>query len=334
MTQAIVLFNILTTQGHIVEHVFIGKSARREIPKYFYDKINCPVEPLISPNFVLDKNNKSLRLGKTILYNLTKLKTYWNSLKKINNQVKLSKPDALINFYDFLGGFYFLFYSPEIKHLCIGHQFLADHPDFPFIKERKTEKWLYLNNNKITSINSYRKIALSFLPYSPLKYKKIYVCPPLIRDEILELKGRSEQFILGYVVNDGYAEEIIEWHKKNPEIKIHCFWDRQGMPTEYIPQENLTFHLIDNNKFIDFMRRCQGYISTAGFESICEAMYLKKPVMMIPVASQYEQACNAIDAEKAGAGITGANFDIGQLLEYLPKHQGENTYIFRMDQAT
>jgi len=72
--------------------------------------------------------------------------------------------------------------------------------------------------------------------------------------------------------------------------------------------------------------RCRGYISTAGFESICEAMYLKKPVMMIPVEGQYEQACNAIDGEISGAGIKGASFDISKLMDYLPNHTQYNDF--------
>lgn len=39
------------------------------------------------------------------------------------------------------------------------------------------------------------------------------------------------------------------------------------------------------------MQGCSGYVTTAGFESVCEAMYLGKPVMMIP--THVEQEINA-----------------------------------------
>jgi UDP-N-acetylglucosamine:LPS N-acetylglucosamine transferase len=67
------------------------------------------------------------------------------------------------------------------------------------------------------------------------------------------------------------------------------------------------------------MAACKGLVCTAGFESICEAMYLGKPVMVIPVAGQYEQACNALDAEAAGAGIKSENFDFGHFDQTLSK---------------
>ena len=56
------------------------------------------------------------------------------------------------------------------------------------------------------------------------------------------------------------------------------------------------------------MAGCKAYASTAGFESICEAMYLGKPVLMVP--AHIEQDCNAYDAMKAGAGIIGDSFDL------------------------
>jgi len=69
-------------------------------------------------------------------------------------------------------------------------------------------------------------------------------------------------------------------------------------------------------------------VTTAGFESVCEAMFLGKPVMMVPVPNHFEQECNAIDGVISGAGVTSKSFDLSVLLEYLPKHI-EQTARFR-----
>jgi len=320
MTQAIVLNKWLIESGHQLVHTFVGKSKRRQIPDYFTNQITSDVQPLASPNFVLDRKNKSLKLAPTIFYNLRFLRTYYHSLKEIDRKLQGLHVDVLINFYDFLGGFYSYFFRPKTKHVVIGHQFLAGHPRFPFAKGRPFEKRLFLINNALTSLGACKKIALSFRPYQPLHHKTIAVVPPLMRDEIKFLNVETGDFILAYMVNDGYGEEIMEWHRHHRDQKVHVFWDRRGVPNTYRAHENLVFHQIDHRAFIDFMRRCKGYVSTAGFESICEAMYLGKPVLMIPVQSQYEQACNGIDAVKAGAGITGDHFDISQLLEYMEDH--------------
>ena len=318
MTQAIELAKILTKNGHEVAHAFIGKSRRRSVPEYFYKQLGTSIEELDSPNFILDKENKSLKLGKSIFYNARFLATYKKSLDTIHKKVKEVKPDVIVNFYDFLGGFYFRLYNPaKVKHVCIGRQFLTKHPDYPFAKGRKIEKKLYLTNNKLTSQKCDKYLALSFRPYEPARVKKATVVPPLLKSEVRELKPETGDFILGYMVNDGYAEEIMTWQAEHPDTEIHCFWDRKNKPETYSPQKNLTFHQINNTLFTEMMRKCKGYISTAGFESICEAMYLQKPIMMIPVDSQYEQACNAIDAEISGAGIQSATFDVSKLLKFI-----------------
>jgi uncharacterized protein (TIGR00661 family) len=69
------------------------------------------------------------------------------------------------------------------------------------------------------------------------------------------------------------------------------------------------------------MSNCKAFSSTAGFESVCEAMYLGKPIMMVPTEGHFEQACNALDASIAGAGFKSDEFNLSALLEYIPKHK-------------
>jgi uncharacterized protein (TIGR00661 family) len=321
MTQAIELGRILVKFGHEVVHTFIGKSVRRKIPDYFYQQIPSEIESINSPNFILDKYNKSLNLWKSITFNSTFLGSYKKSLDRVHQKVKETKPDAIINFYDFIGGFYFRFYRPKnVKHVCIGRQFLTLHPDYPFAPNRDVGKKLFLLNNKLTSQSCDKYLALSFRPYEPRRVGNMTVMPPLIKHEIQQAYPLQEDFMLSYMVNDGYAEDIIAQHKNFPHLRMHCFWDRKSMPLTYTPHEHLTFHQIDNQLFTDYMRRCKGYISTAGFESICEAMYLGKPTLMIPVEGQYEQACNAIDGEISGAGKKASSFSISQLLDVIDNY--------------
>jgi UDP-N-acetylglucosamine:LPS N-acetylglucosamine transferase len=85
--------------------------------------------------------------------------------------------------------------------------------------------------------------------------------------------------------------------------------------------ENLTFHQVNSDKFLRMMQACSGLVCTAGFESVCEAMYLGKPIMMVPVPNHIEQQINALDGERAGAGIADTQFNLSRFIEYLPVHQ-------------
>jgi uncharacterized protein (TIGR00661 family) len=321
MTQAISLSDMLRSEGHEIVAVIVGKSKRREIPDFFFKKINSNVTAIESPNFLVDAKNKKIKIGPTLVYNGLKLGTFIKSLRVINKIVKETKPDVIINFYDLLAGIYTLFYKPKAKYVCIGHQYLLSHPKFVFPKGFKVDKFLFDINTGVTSSRAHKMLALSFKEMSDMPEKKIYVVPPLLRPEVTRLVPEQQNYILGYMLNSGYAEDIESWHRAHPEIEMHFFWDKKDAPEELKVTEKLTFHRINDQKFLELMRKCKAYSSTAGFESICEAMYLGKPIMMVPTYGHFEQACNAIDASNAGAGIPADVFNLSLLVDYIPRHK-------------
>lgn len=320
MTQALSLSKILRAAGHEISHVITGKSKRRKLPRFFLDKMNAPLSHLDSPNFVTDKNQKSVKPLRTVIYSLLQTSQYRRSLREIDRIVKHSRPDYIINFYDFLGGIYNFFKKPKAKFICIAHQFLAMHPEFEFPPKRRPGKISLKMGNRIVSLGADKILALSFRHFDDRAIEKLFVVPPLIRDEIKNAKITEGDHFLAYMVNPGYGTEIKAFHKKFPALPICCFWDKKDESNPYKIDGNLVFHQLEDQLFIDKMASSKAFATTAGFESVCEAMYMGKPVLMVPVASHYEQACNAIDGERAGAGISSGHFDMEKLYRYLPNH--------------
>ncbi len=321
MTQAISMSQILREAGHEVCRVLIGKSERRQIPQFFIDKIGTQIELLESPNFVTDKNQKSVKPVKTIIQAVLGSKKYVKSLNRIHQIVEEHQPDIIINFYDFLGGIYNLLKRPRAKFICLAHQFLIDHPEFDFPPKRKLDKASLQIGNKIVSLGADKILALSFQPFEDVPGKKIFVVPPLLRREVTQLTVSKDNHLLVYMLNPGYSTEVDQFHHKYPDEQLHCFWDKKDEPETLVIDSHLSYHQLNDVKFIEKMASSKGYVTTAGFESVCEAMYLGKPVLMVPVQGHYEQACNAIDAKKAGAGIYSDSFDIEKLINYLPHHK-------------
>lgn len=174
-------------------------------------------------------------------------------------------------------------------------------------------------------MRSEKYLALSFRPMPDIPKKKLYVVPPLLRSEITRLLPENRGYILGYMLNAGYAVDIENWHKAHPDTELHFFWDKKDAPEELQVTPKLTFHKLNDIKFLEMMSKCGAYSSTAGFESICEAMYLGKPIMMVPTYGHFEQACNALDASIAGGGVKSDTFDLSVLEEYIPKHKDITT---------
>jgi uncharacterized protein (TIGR00661 family) len=113
---------------------------------------------------------------------------------------------------------------------------------------------------------------------------------------------------------------VIRWHEAHPDVRLHCFWDRPAAAPVEAYDDTLTFHQLDDEKFLHRMAHCRGYVCTSGFESVAEAMYLGKPVQVVPVDGHYEQWCNAFDTVRAGAGIRSDTFAIDRLQAFLPDY--------------
>ncbi|MBI2731424.1 MAG: glycosyl transferase [Sphingobacteriales bacterium] len=60
---------------------------------------------------------------------------------------------------------------------------------------------------------------------------------------------------------------------------------------------------IQNENFIESMAGSKGVLCGAGFEGPAEALYLKKKLMVIPIAGQYEQHCNAEALKRMGIPV-------------------------------
>lgn len=313
LTQAISLSQILRKNGHEIVEVLVGKKSEGEVPEFFIDKVGAPVERFATPAFSLSASEKKVKIWKSIISNLTpkKLKKYYKSTEFIHERIKKQKPDAVVNFYDMLAGWTHFIHRETVPFINIGHTFLMDHPNYVIQPKKKHEKLLIRINNAFCAWGATKILGLSFYHIPKCRGKNIIVVPPLMREEIKKLNPTNGEFILGYMVRSGYLNEVKQWHKKNQHVELHVFSDKNNEESSH----NLEIHEIDDEKFLHYMEKCSGYITTAGFESICEAMYLGKPVLMIP--THLEQKINAADAVLAGAGISSNHYDIGKLLEYI-----------------
>ncbi len=148
-------------------------------------------------------------------------------MEKIHRRIARTKPDVVVNFYKLLGGLTNLRYREHIPFIHIGHQFLLNHPDYPFGKSDE-QGYLFLRLHAIfNKIGATKTLALSFYPMKDHLSERIAVVPPLIRKEVREVQVRNEDYLLVYILNQGYEEEIRQWHTRHPETWLICFWDKK-----------------------------------------------------------------------------------------------------------
>ncbi len=329
MTQAIALKQILSAKGHEICAVYVGKSQSRSIPRFFIDRMGSPVFSFDSPNFRTDAKRRGVSILGTALENLRRLPRFARSITTLHKAISDCKPDIIVNFFEPLAAIYGALRPSRPRMVCIGHQYLLLHPEFPFPQMSRIGRWAMLLFIRLCAMGADLRLGLSFRKMPSLPQKRLMVVPPLLRKEIKEMTPVTEDFILAYVLNDGYANDLAAQQCRIPDVRICGFWDRRDAEEVTHLQENLVFCKLNDVAFLDSMRRCRGLMSTAGFESVCEAMYLGKPVYMMPANRQIEQHCNAVDAALSGAGIWGFDFDLERFLDYLPRHEG-NMAEFRI----
>ena len=320
LTQAISLTQLAREAGHEVVGYAVGSFQGRKVPAFFKEFIgDTPLIQYESPSINYGKG-KSVQLGKTAFQAFRRFRTYWNSACQLQAFIEELQPDGLVNFYESITGLYFMKTRSKLPCMSIGHQYLLLNRHFQSIPEKKLDQFLLHLNTKITAMGSQKLVGLSFRPMASDELNHISVVPPLLRQEIRALQPKQGERWLVYLTHFRLADEIMAWSNKNPEIQLDCFWDNPARREEYAYSENLTFHPIDAEKYLQKMQGCKGLISTAGFESVAEAMYLGKPVMMVPVPNHIEQMINAYDGELSGAGIAARTFDLDVFKGYLPQH--------------
>lgn len=314
LTQAIALEEILRSSGHEVVEVLVGKSNARQLPSFFSRSIHVPICQFESPNFLPTVSNKRNSLTRSVVYNMTRLPLYVRSMLFIKEHIVRSGADMVVNFYELLTGLSYALYRIPTPQVCIGHQYLFLHSDFHFPKKSLPKLWGLKFFTRLTCLGAKKKLALSFYAMNEDRKENIRVVPPLLRKEVFHCKRSQGNYVHGYMVNSGFAENVREWHALHPEIPLRFFWDKRGEKTVRREDDTLSFYPLNDIEFLRQMSGCWAYASTAGFESICEAMYLCKPVLMVP--AHIEQDCNAFDAAAAGAGIVADSFELDKLLAF------------------
>ena len=208
LTQAITLEDMLQRNGHEVVEVLVGKSSSRTLPGFFNRSIHAPVKRFISPNFLPTTDNKRVNLKKSLAYNLLKLPEYFRSMYYINQRIKETGAEVVINFYELLTGLTYAFFRPSVPYICMGHQYLFLHRDFQFPDKSPVQLWMLRFFTRMTALRSSKKLALSFREMERDDEHQIVVVPPLIRREITAIQPEEGNYIHGYMVNAGFADTV------------------------------------------------------------------------------------------------------------------------------
>lgn len=136
-----------------------------------------------------------------------------------------------------------------------------------------------------------------------------FIFTPIIKESLIKLstsdKGHYTVYLPTYDI-----EHIMSQVYKIKSTKFEIFTDIKK--PHWIGK--CIVKPIQKDLFEESLRSCHGVISSAGFQTSVESLYLGKKLMVIPTKGQYEQGCNAESLKKLGCSV-GKITDIPAFIE-------------------
>ena len=152
--------------------------------------------------------------------------------------------------------------------------------------------------------NPERILLSSFYPAVPRR-PGIEIIPPLMRDEVVNTRPSEGDYLLAYF-NKGqeqYLPSVEDTLKQLPcPVRIYGT-SRSGQ------DGNLTYLPPANQAFVEDVAGSQAILSTAGNQLIGEALYYRKPILVVP-EDCFEQRLNAYMVKRMGIGERAALTDL------------------------
>jgi uncharacterized protein (TIGR00661 family) len=313
MTQALALAGFLREAGHEISCAFVGVSPFRSVPRYFSEALDAPLETFDAPTQVPGPDARGASAGRTTVDALARLPKFVAAGRRIHRATE--QVDVVVNFLDLVGGLSRVVFRTRTPAVAVAHNYVFLHPELTGAPGSPLSRNAVLTYARATAGRAATRIALSFGPLPPVRSRRLLVAPPLIRPEVSRLSPRDEGHLLAYALNSGYGDLLAEWQHRHADVTVHCYVDGGRKALRADPGENFHAHALDADAFLRHLAGCRAYVGSAGFESVCEALHLGKPALIVPTEGQLEQVLNAWDARRAGAAVWGSYADLDAFWE-------------------
>jgi uncharacterized protein (TIGR00661 family) len=159
----------------------------------------------------------------------------------------------------------------------------------------------------------YEAVTSSFYT-PPLKpgFEHVRQVGPMLREDLVAMTPQQGDFLLSYLRMNTPAHVLETLAACGYDVRVYGLGERPR-------QGRISFHAIDERRFVTDLASCAALVSAAGNQLLGEALFLGKPVFAIPEEMHHEQQINACFLKQMGAGswTTLETFAIAPLREFL-----------------
>jgi uncharacterized protein (TIGR00661 family) len=263
-------------------------------------------------HMIYDENR--VRMGKTLWSNvLSGASGIPQNIAAYFEMIKDFKPDAVVS--DFESWAYLFAKAHNLPIVSIDnmqiinrcthdHDVLAgEEPSFEFAKAFVKGKLPFCDHYVITTFF-----------YPPIRKPQTTLVPPILRPEILAATSRRGDHLLVYQTAEG--NETLADVLAHTGMECRVYGMRRSITEDQV-EGNLRYRPFSETAFIEDLATARGVVAGGGFTTMGEAVYLRKPMLAIPVEGQFEQILNARYLAKVGYGRSAAQLDAAALRAFI-----------------
>jgi uncharacterized protein (TIGR00661 family) len=158
----------------------------------------------------------------------------------------------------------------------------------------------------------------------PVRKERTSLHPPILRPEILQAGAEAEAERGDHLLVYQTAEkgEALARTLQSTGLPCRVYGMRRSL-TEDEVDGNLRHRPFSEQGFIDDLASARAVIAGGGFTVMSECVYLRKPMLAVPIERQFEQVLNARWLERLGYGAWARHLDdpsvVHRFLEQVPK---------------
>ncbi len=306
-----VIIEHLLERGHEIEIMASGRACE------FLDKRFGHTKRIHGFHMILEDNR--VRRGSTLWSNVSKGATgVPRNIAAYFEGIRARAPDVVIS--DFESWAYLYAKSHGVPILSIDNMQVIHRCTLPAeirdghnVAFQLTKAFI---KAKLPGCDAYY-ITAFFRP--PPRKPDTYIFPPILRPEILAATPSRGDPLLVYQS----GSEALEAALAKTKIPCRIYGMRKDL-NEDLVVGNLTFRPFSEAGFITDLASCRGVIGAGGFTLMGEAVYLRKPMLAVPVAKQFEQILNARYLALLGYGSEAEDVAepgvIDRFLAKIPDH--------------
>jgi uncharacterized protein (TIGR00661 family) len=306
----------LQEQGHDV-HIFTSDRAYD-----FFEKKNFNQLYRIKGFHLIYKGDELANT--TSFFNLFKTlpKDFFPTLRTIANEFYTIKPDIIVSDFEFFTAFFGKHLGIPVisaNNISIVDRTKIDVQPFKLMYS----KLMATTTAQLATYLADHYVIPSFFFPKP-KSKNVHLTDPVVREEIRNAKPTEGKHVLVYQTSPTCLGLLRMLNKIDEEFIVYGFGKKRN-------RKHLTFYDFNTTKFIRHLASAKAVVIGGGFSLLSEALYLKKPIMSVPLNNHFEQIVNAYYVEKCKFGEYRQNPTVTDVHDFLLKLPLYKHYLAQYD---